>query len=69
MRAIIRASMFIHLHTHSNFSFLDGVPAPGEIARAAAAAGMPAVALTDHHGLTGAIPFTNACREAGILPI
>ena len=61
--------MFVHLRTHSYFSFLEGVPSPAELARAAAEAGMPAVGLTDHHGLTGALPFTTACREAGVRPI
>lgn len=61
--------MFTHLHTHSYYSFLDGVPSPRMLVDAAVEAGMPALALTDHHGLTGAIEFYEACQEAGITPI
>ena len=61
--------MFVHLHTHSYYSFLDGVPSPGQLAKAAAAHDMPSVALTDHHGLTGAVDFYLACRKQGVQPI
>ncbi len=61
--------MFVHLHTHSYFSFLDAVPSPLQLVEAAAAHDMPALALTDHHGLTGAIEFYTACHSAGIQPI
>jgi len=40
---------FIHLRTHSNYSFLRGLPSPQELAQAAARLGMPALGLTDHH--------------------
>jgi error-prone DNA polymerase len=59
----------VHLHTHSNFSFMDGAcPLPALVARAAEL-GMPALALTDHQGLSGAIRFYQACKAAGIAPI
>ena len=61
--------MYSHLHTHSCFSFLEGLPAPAELARAAAENGMPALALTDHLSLTGALAFYRACRDAGVQPI
>ncbi len=61
--------MFVHLHTHSFFSFLDGVPSPAALAGRASDLGMPALALTDHHGLTGAIAFYRACQEKGVKPI
>ena len=60
---------FVHLHAHSYYSLLDGCAAPAEVAQAAARAGMPALALTDHDALYGAIEFYDACREAGIQPI
>ncbi|MFC2029910.1 DNA polymerase III subunit alpha [Chloroflexota bacterium] len=60
---------FVHLHVHSYFSLLDGCASPVELARAAAEAGMPALALTDHDALYGAIEFYDACQEAGILPV
>ncbi len=61
--------MFIHLRAHSCYSFLEGLASPRELAQAAAAHGMPALALTDHTSLTGAVEFVDACREAGVRPI
>jgi DNA-directed DNA polymerase III PolC len=61
--------MFVHLHTHSYYSFLDGVPSPQALVDAAIQYGMPALALTDHHGLTGSVEFYEACQEAGVQPI
>ena len=61
--------MYIHLSTHSAYSLLEGLPLPAELVQAARASGMPALGLTDHHTLTGAIEFVQACREAGIRPI
>lgn len=60
---------FTHLHLHSNYSFLSGLPSPAELARAAADSGMGAVALTDQLGLTGAVEFYAACRAVGVQPI
>jgi len=59
----------IHLHTHSYYSFLEGVASPAELADAAAKDGMSAIALTDHLWLTGAVEFYNACQDAGVSPI
>ncbi|HXZ18865.1 MAG TPA: DNA polymerase III subunit alpha, partial [Candidatus Acidoferrales bacterium] len=61
--------MFIHLHCHSHYSFLDAVPSPEELVDAAVAAGAPAVALTDTNGLYAAVPFYQAARATGIKPI
>ena len=60
---------FIHLRSHSYYSFSRGLPSPHQLAQAAAAFGMPALGLTDHHTLSGAIEFHDACHEAGIKPI
>jgi DNA-directed DNA polymerase III PolC len=61
---------FVHLHTHSYYSLLEGTPSPAELARAAAGDGQPALALTDHHALTGAVEFAaDACAEAGVRPL
>ncbi len=60
---------FIHLHTHSCYSFLSGLPSPADLAQAAAASGMEALALTDQRGLTGAVEFYDACHSAGVRPI
>jgi len=63
------SSGFVHLHTHSNFSFMDGAcPLESMVARAAEFE-MPALALTDHQGLSGAIRFYKACEKVGIVPI
>jgi len=61
--------MFVHLHVHSQFSFLDGVSSVEALVRQTALQGMPALAITDHNNLSGAVRFHKACREAGIKPI
>ena len=61
--------MFSHLHTHSHFSLLTGTPSPAQLVERAAWLGMPALAITDHDRLTGAIEFYDACIAAGIQPI
>src|SRR3954468_13269803 len=62
-------SDFVHLHLHSQFSLLDGANRLDDVIRAAAEAGMPAMALTDHGNMFGAIEFYNRARAAGIKPI
>lgn len=62
-------SGFVHLHVHSNFSFMDGVASPDALLERAARYGMGSIALTDHQGLYGAIRFYQAARAAGIKPI
>jgi len=61
--------MFVHLRSHSYFSFLRGLPSPLQLTRSAAEQGMPALALTDHNSLTGAIEFSDACVLAKVKPI
>ena len=61
--------MYVELHAHSAFSFLDGASTPMELAAAAAAQGYPAFALTDHDGLWGSMEFAHACKGFGIRPI
>ncbi|HEY6729780.1 MAG TPA: error-prone DNA polymerase [Solirubrobacterales bacterium] len=58
--------MYVELHAHSAFSFLDGASTPMELAAAAAAQGYPAFALTDHDGVWGSMEFAHACRGFGI---
>ena len=60
---------FVHLHGHSEYSLLDGGCAIGDMAAAAAEAGMPALAVTDHGNLFGAVAHHRACTDAGIRPI
>ena len=54
---------FVHLHLHSQYSLLDGANRLDEVIGAAAAAGMPAMALTDHGNMFGAIQFYNLARD------
>src|SRR6266516_2634269 len=60
---------FVHLHNHTEYSLLDGVSRiPAMVARAAELE-MPAIGLTDHGVMYGAIHFYKACKDAGIKPI
>jgi error-prone DNA polymerase len=61
--------MYVELHAHSAFSFLDGASTPLELAAAAASHGYPAFALTDHDGVWGSMEFAHACKGFGIRPI
>jgi error-prone DNA polymerase len=61
--------MYVELHSHSAFSFLDGASTPMELAAAAAAHGYPAFALTDHDGVWGSMEFAHACKGFGVRPI
>ena len=58
--------MFAALHNHSHFSLLDGVVSPEILAKQAARLDIPAIALTDHDAVYGAIPFAQACELVGI---
>ena len=60
---------FVHLHVHSHYSLLDGAAPVEALAERAAELGMPALAVTDHGNLFGAMEFYTAAREAGIKPI
>jgi error-prone DNA polymerase len=60
---------FVHLHTHSPFSFLDGAGRLEDMVAAAASLGMPALALTDHDNLCAAVHFNKLAVDAGIKPI
>ncbi|RJP53939.1 MAG: DNA polymerase III subunit alpha [Anaerolineaceae bacterium] len=61
--------MYIHLTTHSAYSLQRGLMTPTDLAQAAQSDGMPAIGLTDHNLLTGAIEFVTACKRVGIQPI
>lgn len=60
---------FVHLHTHSHYSLLDGLSKVPQLVKKAKEFGMPALALTDHGAMYGAIEFYNACKKADIKPI
>ena len=63
------ASRFIHLHTHSHYSFLQALPKIEELIEKAKEEGMDALALTDAGNMHGAIEFYKAAKMAGIKPI
>src|ERR687886_2069993 len=60
---------FVHLHVHSEYSILDGACRIPELAARAAEYAMPAVALTDHGSLAGAVQLTKAAQKQGIKPL
>ncbi len=60
---------FVHLHVHSDYSFLDGACKIHDLVRKVAQLGMRACALTDHGNMFGAIEFYDAALKAGVKPI
>lgn len=60
---------FVHLHAHSCYSLLDGVARVDDLVASAVQSNMPALALTDHGTMFGAIEFYKKAKEAGIKPI
>ena len=67
---------FVHLHSHSEYSLLDGASRltdekgkPGELLKLIAGMKMPALALTDHGNLYGAVEFYQAAKSVGVKPI
>jgi len=65
----VNAADYVELHCHSAFSLLDGASAPEALVARALIAGQPALALTDHDELGGAVRFAQACDTAGIAGI
>src|SRR3989344_8607883 len=63
------ASRFIHLHTHSHYSFLQALPKVDELVEKARKEGMDALALTDAGNMHGAIEFYKSAINAGVKPI
>ena len=59
----------VHLHVHSEYSLLDGACRIDSLAERAAAFGQPALGLTDHGVMNGAMEHYKACRKHGIKPI
>src|SRR5215210_4029723 len=60
---------FVHLHLHTEYSLLDGAVRVKDLMKKAVEFGMPAVAITDHGNLYGAIEFYQEAERAGIKPI
>ena len=60
---------FVHLHLHSEYSLLDGANDLEKLVKRAKQLDMPAVAVTDHGNIFGAVHFFNYAKNAGIKPI
>ena len=63
------APPFVHLHCHTDYSLLDGACEIGKMVQLVAEQKMPALAMTDHGNLFGAVEFYNKAHEYGVHPI
>src|SRR6478609_3095908 len=62
-------SQFVHLHLHTDYSMLDGACDVEKLVQRVKELGMPAVAMTDHGNIFGAVHFVNAAHKYGVKPI
>jgi len=60
---------FVHLHCHTDYSLLDGACEIGQLMDIAVEQKMPAVAMTDHGNLFGAVQFYNTAKAKGVHPV
>ena len=60
---------FVHLHVHTEYSILDGAARIAAVTKRAKDLGMPALAITDHGNMYGAVAFFDACEKVGIKAI
>ena len=60
---------FVHLHNHTDYSLLDGACEIDQLMQVVADQKMPAVGMTDHGNLFGAVHFYNAAKANGIRPV
>jgi DNA polymerase-3 subunit alpha len=65
----LSSDSFVHLHVHTEYSMLDGASRINELFAEAARMGMPALAITDHGVMYGAVPFFKAGEQHGVKPI
>ena len=63
------SATFVHLHLHTEYSIVDSVVRVKDLMRATAAAGMPAVAMTDQNNLFAMVKFYRAAIAAGLKPL
>src|ERR1022692_135434 len=62
-------SQFVHLHLHTDYSLLDGACDVEKLCQRVKELGMPAVAMTDHGNIFGAVHFVNAAHKYDVKPI
>ncbi len=63
------AADFVHLHNHTEYSLLDGASRIEDVVKLAVEYRMPALAITDHGNMFGAVKFYKAAQKAGVKPI
>ena len=61
--------VFTHLHTHTEYSMLDGISRVPDLVNRTRELGMDAMSITDHGSLYGVVDFYSECKDAGIKPI
>ena len=66
---MLKHTPFVHLHVHTEYSLLDGALQLDRLVQRAAELRMPALAMTDHGNIFGAVQFYEMASEAGIKPI
>ncbi len=60
---------FVHLHLHTEYSLLDGMATIKKVIKRAKELQMPAIAMTDHGNMYGAVQFNDECKKQGVKPI
>src|SRR5688572_15651096 len=68
-KGALKASDYVHLHNHTQYSLLDGLTRVGPLMDFVQEQGMEAVAMTDHGTLSGAIDFYKEAKSRGVKPI
>src|ERR1700731_2107291 len=69
MPDVSKSAPFVHLHVHSEYSILDGACRIPDLVKRAAELEMPAVSLTDHGSMAGAVQLFKAAKGTGVKPI
>ena len=60
---------FVHLHCHSEYSLLDGMSTPDDIAKITSTNGQVAAAITDHGTMGGVLKFQDSCIKHNVKPL
>ncbi|MCL4422637.1 MAG: PHP domain-containing protein, partial [Actinobacteria bacterium] len=64
-----QAKGFVHLHTHTEYSMLDGASRLSELVEVAAKDHQPALGITDHGNMYGVLDFYRECKDKGVNPV